>query len=82
MQDLIKEDPSAVAAFVQPLRPATPTGFSTILKEENPVGVAGRKGIVSHHKDCGTKLLVDALDGREQHLRRMAVQCAGGLIGQ
>lgn len=76
MQDLIKEDPSAVAAFVQL------SENSTILKEENPVGVAGRKGIVSHHKDCGTKLLVDALDGREQHLRRMAVQCAGGLIGQ
>ena len=76
MQDLIKEDPSAVAAIVQL------SENSTILKEENPVGVAGRKGIVSHHKDCGTKLLVDALDGREQHLRRMAVQCAGGLIGQ
>ena len=76
MQDLIKEDPSAVAAFVQL------SENSTILKEENPVGVAGRKGIVSHHKDCGTKLLVDALDGREQHLRRMAVQCTGGLIGQ
>ena len=76
MQDFIKEGAPAIVAPIQFSEdPAVP-------KKKNPSGVAGCKGIVSHHEDRGTQLLVDALDGGEQHLRRMAVQCTGGLIGQ
>ena len=76
MEDLIKEGAPATAASAQ---------FSedpSVLQEQDPAGVAGSKGIVGHHEDRGTQLFVDALDGGEQHLRRMAVQRTGGLIGK
>ena len=57
MQDLLKEGAPAVAAPIQ-FRKNLP-----VLQEQDPTGVTGGEGIVGHHEDGGTQLLVDALDG-------------------
>ena len=53
-----------------------------VLQKQDAVRIAGGKSVMSHHQNRCAKLLVDALNGGEQHLRGMAVKAPSGFICQ
>ena len=75
-KNLVKESPSGIAAF------ADFREDRTVPQKEDTVCIACGKGIMRYHQNGCSQVFVDTLYRGQKHLRRMAVQCAGGFVRQ